>query len=529
MIANTGHSPTGRFQITRDTLQEHAKRLGLDLDKTKYDKTTQNKLALSIAGTQGVKPTVWAGFQSHPEAFARAKQAYAQIAKTPASTAYSAPAGNTPGASGGIQYSIRDRTSAQGLVPGLQSSLAAAQQAARNAGLDHISVVAGKGQGHLSHAQGSEADIIGYNADGSQWSNAQRVAVAKGAAGAGANRFGFYSGPTLHMGVGAPGLPKNVVWNDQVRGHPGVTTFHPEERDFVNSLRNGQLASTTRDNSGYDSSQVASLQRDLNARGANLQVDGIMGPNTRREMAKYSPSTSTNTTYASAQQDEGQVRAGVKAPVQVASAAPDMGATRGVTIGPKRDLSITGTPHTPAFMNPYTTSTGGANAIGTAYNAYEAQRNAARLGPTVAPRQVQTQAVDATGYPPVQMQGAFNRPAIPQTPAFMNPYAGTTGGANAIVQPTARIPQARPPEYGPPMPSQAVPEGPTMLQQLQQQLQHAADIAGQIGSRAERAYSEGVSRNAGNNYSGGNYSGGTYGGAGGRSISSGVGGAFKNR
>jgi hypothetical protein len=58
---------------------------------------------------------------------------------------------------------------------------------------------------------------------------------------------------------------------------------------------------------------------------------------------------------------------------------------------------------------------------------------------------------------------------------------------------------------------------------------HIADVASDIGSRASSAVREGMSRNAGNNYSGGNYTGGSYGGAGGRSIGTGVGGAFKNR
>jgi len=142
------------------------------------------------------------------------------------------------------------------------------------------------------------------------------------------------------------------------------------------------------------------------------------------------------------------------------------------------------------------------------------------------------------GYAPTTapvLAGGFSRAPVPQTPAFMNPYTMSTGGANAIVQPTqtARLPRARP-DYQPPQ--QAVPTAGMSLGDLQALAEkygvpvgHIADVASDIGSRASSAVREGMSRNAGNNYSGGNYQGGSYGGAAGRSINTGVGGAFKNR
>jgi hypothetical protein len=67
-----------------------------------------------------------------------------------------------------------------------------------------------------------------------------------------------------------------------------------------------------------------------------------------------------------------------------------------------------------------------------------------------------------------------------------------------------------------------------MMQIVQAQMQRAADVARQVAERARDAYNQ--STRSGMGYSGGGgYTGGSYGGAGGRSIASGVGGAFRNR
>jgi hypothetical protein len=103
----------------------------------------------------------------------------------------------------------------------------------------------------------------------------------------------------------------------------------------------------------------------------------------------------------------------------------------------------------------------------------------------------------------------------------------STGGAHAIVAPvqTARMPQPRP-AYPPP--SLPAPAGPTLMQQLQDQARRVAAVAAQVGGQAKDAFSQGT--RSGMGYSGGGgYTGGSYGGAGGRSIASGVGGAFRNR
>jgi hypothetical protein len=519
-----------------------------------------------------------------------------------------------------FSYSIRDRTSSSGFVPGMQPMFDAMRQAAADAGLARLEMVAGKGQGHLSHAHGTEADIVGYNADGSKWSKAQRVAVARGGATAGANRFGFYSGPTLHVGLGYAGSPHNVVWNNKLRGVPGVTTFAPEERDFVNALRAGKLASYTASAGGPASSgnpQVAALQQQLNAQGANIAVDGIMGPQTRAAQARYG---STTAPVASA-----YAATAATTPAQQAIAAAT--APR----APQARPPITS--NWSSLQNPYTNSTGGANAISVPTSSVKASPfpgvqlpsydrnitypNAVQVGA----RAVPTKAVPySPSMAPVgATPGALNRPAI-QTPYLNQPYTTSLGGANAIVQPaqtaripqarpvpstpvktrsevadvqsqlnsrgahlkvdgivgpltmaaarefgdvpaatrlqwsglqspfpTARIPQARPaspyinstggtnaltarmpqprPAYPPPS---VAPAGPTLMQQMQDQMRRAAAVAAQVGGQFRDAYSQG-SRSGMGYQGGGGYTGGSYGGSAGRSINTGVGGAFRNR
>jgi muramidase (phage lysozyme)/uncharacterized membrane protein YgcG len=87
MIAKTTHSPLGRFQMVRGSVLDHAKELGLDLDKTLFDQKTQNMLAMQEAKTKGVKPTIWAGFASHPKQLATAQQAYNSIKQLPVEAA----------------------------------------------------------------------------------------------------------------------------------------------------------------------------------------------------------------------------------------------------------------------------------------------------------------------------------------------------------------------------------------------------------------------------------------------------------
>jgi peptidoglycan hydrolase-like protein with peptidoglycan-binding domain len=247
--------------------------------------------------------------------------------------------------------------------------------------------------------------------------------------------------------------------------------------------------------------EIAALQKNLNSLGANLKVDGLEGPRTRAAMQQFMGSPTS---------------------VRTPSFTAPRAASAGVS-----------TPRTPYYNNPYRSSTGGANAIVAprqvptssikgsplpgaqlpSYGSNIAYPSAIQPGA----RAVSTTAVPVTGRAPLgNVWGGFDRPAI-KTPAYQNPYTMGTGGANAIVQPaqTARMPQARPPGLQWSQLQQALPAA-TLMQQLHDQMRRDAAVASQ-GSRS------------GMGYSGGGYTGGSYGGYGGGSITSGVGGAFKNR
>lgn len=146
----------------------------------------------------------------------------------------------------------------EGVPPQAMGMLNAAQAAAMGMGitLEVIGANDPDRSGHASHMAGTEFDVVGYHADGSRWTTAERVAVGRAAAGAGGNRFGFYDPRdggegSLHMGVGhgagvdATGRPygasaTNVAWGPggQTKNVP-LSAFAPEEQEFVTSLRGG--------------------------------------------------------------------------------------------------------------------------------------------------------------------------------------------------------------------------------------------------------------------------------------------------
>jgi len=321
---------------------------------------------------------------------------------------------------------------------------------------------------------------------------------------------------------------------------------------------------------------VAAMQRDLNSRGAKLTVDGLEGPLTRQAAQQFygsptsvrtpsftNPPATTANNWSSLQGSPtstvNQRQDYVSTPgftnrQSYTSGRGDEGSIprAGVASTPSTNQPYTpaaATPQTPYYNNPYTGSTGGSiNPNIRTVQAVPIQSDVAHKSPlpgyyddqTASGMTIQGGRPVPTrgGYAPTTapvLAGGFSRAPVPQTPSFMDPYTMSTGGANAIVQPTqtARLPRARP-DYQPPQ--QAVPTAGMSLGDLQALAEkygvpvgHIADVASDIGSRASSAVREGMSRNAGNNYSGGNYQGGSYGGAAGRSINTGVGGAFKNR
>ena len=126
--------------------------------------------------------------------------------------------------------------------------------------------------------------------------------------------------------------------------------------------------------------------------------------------------------------------------------------------------------------------------------------------------------------PPAQQVAARIPQARPPTPQWASPYINSTGGVNTIQ--TARIPQPRPPTPQWALPVQAAlpaPVAPLMFHPVQMLRNAAAAAQREAQSRS----SQGSSRSGMGG--GGGYVGGSYGGFGGGSITSGVGGAFRNR
>jgi len=306
----------------------------------------------------------------------------------------------------------------------------------------------------------------------------------------------------------------------------GVKNYGSRMR-YANSL--GGSTISTYSGSGADPN-VAAMQQHLNSLGAKLTVDGLRGPLTRAAEKQFLGSPTS-----------------VRTPSFTAPNAAYRPGSPGLTLGAGLSSPYTAapaTPRTPYYNNPYSGSTGGSiNPNVRSVPTVAVQSNVRSKSPlpsyydsqlgndmtTAGGRRVPTTAGYAPPTGPV-LTGGFSPPArapTPQTPAYMNPYTMGTGGANAIVQPvqTARMPQPRP-SYPPP--SLPTPTGPTMFQQMQDAARRAAAVAAQVAQQAKDAYSQ--STRSGMGYSGGGgYTGGSYGGAGGRSINTGVGGAFRNR
>lgn len=208
-----------------------------------------------------------------------------------------------------VSNGIIDRTSLQGMTPEAIRQLQAAVIAAQDAGLSQIVVTAAKGGGHLSHKSGTEWDIKGVNEDGSRWTNAQRVAVAKGARKAGADRFGLYQMDkglgkgTLHFGYSGPGRPA-AVWGagGQVRGAKARAFTNPDERSFAASALGGVPAKyMTKTEAQKAIAQLgftgASAIKQFQ-RAAGIKTDGKVGRDTT---AAINNALSQGTTYAAGQ------------------------------------------------------------------------------------------------------------------------------------------------------------------------------------------------------------------------------------
>lgn len=72
---NPNSSALGRYQIVGDTLKDAAKGLGLDMNTTKFDAATQDRLAMWIVENQGF--VAWQGFNRNQDQLAIAQKALA--------------------------------------------------------------------------------------------------------------------------------------------------------------------------------------------------------------------------------------------------------------------------------------------------------------------------------------------------------------------------------------------------------------------------------------------------------------------
>jgi hypothetical protein len=192
------------------------------------------------------------------------------------------------GTSVSVDNGIVDRTSLKGMTPQAIQQLRGAIEAASAAGLSHIVVTAGKGGGHKSHSEGTEWDIKGVNSDGSRWTNAQRVAVAKGAQSAGANRFGLYEMDkglgqgTLHFGYAGKGRPAGF-WgaNGLTNGDKSRAYKDSDEVAFYKdstgqAMSRAEARKAIEDLGFTGASAVMQFQR-----AAGIPADGKIGPVTR--------------------------------------------------------------------------------------------------------------------------------------------------------------------------------------------------------------------------------------------------------
>lgn len=184
-----------------------------------------------------------------------------------------------------VTRNIRDRTSTDGMTPEANNILRSMANGAAQFGIARIEVKAAHGGGHKSHMDGTEWDIVGYHADGSIWTPAERVAIARLAAQAGADRFGLYEGPrssyTLHVGYSGRG-PSGKFRPAAVWGALGLTggdasrQFRdPASRQFMQEFYGGRVTvGKTRSAGGGPGGFLGTLVR---LESGNQNIDSKLG------------------------------------------------------------------------------------------------------------------------------------------------------------------------------------------------------------------------------------------------------------
>lgn len=281
---------------------------------------------------------------------------------------------------------------------------------------------------------------------------------------------------------------------------------YPSRYQYANQVLSPSTSSPGAPSPNYDT-QVASLQQNLNSRGANLRVDGIRGPLTEAAVARFQagPSTSPNSTPPAN-----------NPPTAVAYTSPDRTSPAMSSFG----NVMGGLP-----PNPYTNSTGGAPVGANA---------------SFTPRAVPTTPIHSPVAP------SYNAlPSVNSTPGFQTPLPSQV--TRPVMTQSYGMPGMSAVPMGMALPSVAPPApimGTTVsdvMMAAQNKLMAAiapmSNLAGMVsgGGMGGMGGGGGSLGGGGSQYGGGfggggGYGGGgTYGGSGGAGIGQGVGGAFRNR
>ncbi|MBK1625206.1 phage tail tape measure protein [Afifella marina] len=170
---NPNSSALGRYQIVGSTMRTAAEALGMDPAKTRFDKTTQDRMALWIAKNQGLG--AWEGFRGHAQARRAAEAAIGDGAlRQRAEAAHFGAGGPLADLSYANSEAIRNRTVTPQLEEDIRRGVAAVYgegyRAEIYSGGQPAKGTGGRRTGstrHDDHGHGGEApDLYVYGPDG---------------------------------------------------------------------------------------------------------------------------------------------------------------------------------------------------------------------------------------------------------------------------------------------------------------------------------------------------------------------------
>lgn len=145
-----------------------------------------------------------------------------------------------------VRVNIGDHTHMSGMQPRAYTILSGMTSVAKANGIVRLEIVAANGPGHKSHGKGTEFDVVGYHADNSVWTDAERVTIADGGRAASANRFGFYTGGShrnvLHIGYAHTGYGPAIWGANGLTGGDASRQFSdPATQKFTNDFYGGKM------------------------------------------------------------------------------------------------------------------------------------------------------------------------------------------------------------------------------------------------------------------------------------------------